>query len=90
MADDDKREQFSMRAPPGFLPALDSLRKLEADLPSRTEMLRRLVERASMPKAAARDDVSAKAGLRLRETPGSTLASARASSPSRLPKPKSK
>jgi hypothetical protein len=32
----------------------------------------------------------AKAGLRLRETPGSTLASARASSPSRLPKPKSK
>jgi hypothetical protein len=47
MADDDKREQFSMRAPPGFLPALDSLRKLEADLPSRTEMLRRLVERAS-------------------------------------------
>ena len=36
-----------MRCEPEFLATLDDLRRAEDDLPSRAEMLRRLVERAT-------------------------------------------
>ena len=39
-----KTERFEMRVSDEFLSMLDDLRKNENDLPSRAEMLRRLVE----------------------------------------------
>jgi hypothetical protein len=43
----EKDQNFHMRASVATLAALDRLRKKEADLPSRAEMIRRLIERAS-------------------------------------------
>jgi metal-responsive CopG/Arc/MetJ family transcriptional regulator len=39
-------EILHMRVAPDLISALDRLRKQEADLPSRSEMVRRLIERA--------------------------------------------
>lgn len=39
-------EILHMRVSPEIVRALDNLRKLEDDFPTRTEMVRRLVERA--------------------------------------------
>lgn len=41
-----KQVPFNMRVDDAFLRDLDELRRREPDLPSRSEMLRRLVERA--------------------------------------------
>lgn len=41
-----KQRTLQMRAEDQFFEDLDDLRKLEKDLPSRSEMLRRLVSRA--------------------------------------------
>ncbi len=43
----EKDQNFHMRASAAMLSALDKLRKKEPDLPSRAEMIRRLIERAS-------------------------------------------
>jgi hypothetical protein len=43
-----KRDKFfQMRVDDGLLGRLDNLRRARADLPSRTEMVRRLIEEAS-------------------------------------------
>jgi hypothetical protein len=47
-----KGDKFGFRTAPETLAQLDELRKAEADLPSRGEMLRRLVKRAVEAKAA--------------------------------------
>jgi hypothetical protein len=41
-----------MRIAPVFKEVLDELRKLEKDLPSRSEMVRRLIARAARHRAA--------------------------------------
>lgn len=41
-----RNQNFSARVDPEFLRSLDDLRKLEPDLPSKTEMLHRVVEQA--------------------------------------------
>jgi hypothetical protein len=41
-----QEHQLQMRVSTGFLRDLDDLRRVEPDLPSRTEMIRRLVEQA--------------------------------------------
>jgi hypothetical protein len=46
-----KKGQFTFRVTPETLKALDDLRRAEPDLPSRGEMLRRLVERAKAAQA---------------------------------------
>jgi hypothetical protein len=46
-----KKGQFTFRITPETLKALDDLRRAEPDLPSRGEMLRRLVERAKAAQA---------------------------------------
>jgi hypothetical protein len=45
--DQNKTNNFHMRVDDEFLALLDALRKAEADLPSRAEIIRRLVERAA-------------------------------------------
>lgn len=47
-------QNFSARVSTEFLLALAALRKMEPDLPSQTEMLHRLVERASVPAHSAK------------------------------------
>ena len=39
-------ERFEMRVPPSFLKAVDEWRRKQADLPSRSEAIRRMVEQA--------------------------------------------
>lgn len=41
------KQTFTMRAPDGFFAKLDDLRRDEDGIPSRAEIVRRLVERAS-------------------------------------------
>ena len=41
-----KVKQFQMRVSEDFNPKVDALRKAEKDLPSRSEMVKRLVDRA--------------------------------------------
>lgn len=41
-----KSERFEMRLSPDELAQLDNLRRKEADVPPRAEMVRRLIERA--------------------------------------------
>jgi hypothetical protein len=48
----DKTGKFAFRVAPETLKALDVLRKDEEDLPSRGEMIRRLIDRAAAAKAA--------------------------------------
>jgi metal-responsive CopG/Arc/MetJ family transcriptional regulator len=43
---EEQTERFQMRAAPSFLRAVDEWRRKEADLPSRSEAIRRLVEQA--------------------------------------------
>lgn len=63
---DEKTERFEIRVPSGFGQRLDELRKLEPDLPSRSEMMRRLVERAHY----ARKDLSELMGqVEMTDTP---------------------
>ena len=47
----NKTERFEMRLAVQDLAALDKLRKDEPDLPPRSEMVRRLIERASERKS---------------------------------------
>ena len=44
--------QIAVRISTQALAALDELRRVEADLPSRAEMIRRLIERAQTKKGA--------------------------------------
>ena len=46
MADDQNPKVFQMRVDPTFTAQLDALRKAQDDLPTRAEMIRRLVEAA--------------------------------------------
>lgn len=46
-----KTDQMTFRCTEAFKPDLDLIRKAEVDLPSRTEMLHRLVNRASLQAA---------------------------------------
>jgi metal-responsive CopG/Arc/MetJ family transcriptional regulator len=52
----DSTERFEMRVSKEFLAAIDGWRRHQADLPSRAEAIRRLVEQAlgGKPKARAR------------------------------------
>lgn len=51
MGDTENRtERFEMRMTAKDLASLDRLRKVEQDLPTRSEMIRRLIERASDKK----------------------------------------
>jgi hypothetical protein len=43
--EDDKERSFTFRVRPKDLKGLDDLRRKETDVPSRGEMLRRLIER---------------------------------------------
>ncbi len=51
-----KEGRFSFRAPPETLEALDELRRAEKDIPTRGEMLRRLVDRAKAAQAKAKKE----------------------------------
>jgi uncharacterized protein len=42
----EKTERFEMRVPTSFLKAVDEWRRKQPDLPSRSEAIRRLVEKA--------------------------------------------
>ena len=48
-----KDERFTFRATPEILEALDELRRAEKDVPTRSRMLKRLVERARAAQIAA-------------------------------------
>jgi hypothetical protein len=41
---DEKTERFEMRVPASFLKTIDDWRRKQAELPSRAEAIRRLVE----------------------------------------------
>lgn len=43
-------ERFEMRLPPELIARIDDWRRLQPDLPSRAEAIRRLVERALAPE----------------------------------------
>jgi hypothetical protein len=45
MSDEEQTERFQMRVSPSFLRLVDDWRRKQADLPSRAEAIRRLVER---------------------------------------------
>jgi hypothetical protein len=47
---ENKTERFELRMASNELAVLDRLRKAEDDLPSRSEMVRRLIERAAERK----------------------------------------
>ena len=42
---------FNFRADPAVIDALDQLRRVEADIPTRSEMARRIIKRAADRKA---------------------------------------
>lgn len=46
MADDSQTERLQMRVSPEFLTRVDEWRRKQIDLPSRSEAIRRLVEKA--------------------------------------------
>lgn len=46
----DPDKFFQMRVNDAFLKSVDELRRMEVDLPTRADMLRRLVERATVGK----------------------------------------
>lgn len=55
-AEPTRFDTFSMRADAEFLRRLDELRRREPDLPSRAEMVRRLVDAAFGPVSVAKSD----------------------------------
>ncbi len=46
MRKDEKDEILHMRLPGGMKRVIDTLRRAEADIPTRSEMVRRLIQRA--------------------------------------------
>lgn len=47
---DEKTERFELRVPKATLATLDKVRSKEPDVPTRSEMVRRLIQRAAAPK----------------------------------------
>lgn len=60
MPEDTKSVNLQVRCHPELVRGLDDLRRAEADLPTRAEMARRLIERAIASKAAASKPKSTK------------------------------
>lgn len=54
----DPDKFFQMRISKQFIMDVDELRKMEDDLPTRAELLRRLVERALKHKRSAHEKVN--------------------------------
>jgi hypothetical protein len=46
MSDEEATERFQMRVAPSFLKAIDEWRRKQADLPTRSEAIRRLIATA--------------------------------------------
>jgi hypothetical protein len=57
-----KQERFSFRAMPGTMEALDELRRAEKDVPSRSQMVERLIQRARAAQIAAEAKAKKKGG----------------------------
>ena len=55
MSNEEQTERFQMRVSPSFIRLIDDWRRKQADLPSRAEAIRRLVERGiKVPEKSAR------------------------------------